>query len=110
MKNKKIIPVLLGADLNCYSVARAFHEAYGVMSEVFGKCNLGTIKYSKFINFHLIDKDITDSALTDKLIDFAKEHAGSSLFLVGCTDDYAEKIILSQEKLSEYYFCPCPAE
>lgn len=91
MKNKKIIPVLLGADLNCYSVARAFHEAYGVMSEVFGKCNLGTIKYSKFINFHLIDKDITDSALTDKLIDFAKEHAGSSLFLVGCTDDYAEK-------------------
>ena len=27
---KQIIPVLLGADLNCYSVARAFHEAFGV--------------------------------------------------------------------------------
>ncbi len=108
LKNKKIIPVLLGADLNCYSVSRAFHEAYGSVSEVFGKCNLGTIKYSKFINFHLIDKDIADSALTDKLIGFAKEHADSSLFLVGCTDDYAEKIILSREKLSEYYFCPCP--
>ncbi len=50
-EQKKIIPVLLGADLNCYSVARAFHEAYGVTSEVFGKCNLGTIKYSKIYKF-----------------------------------------------------------
>ena len=25
-----IIPVFLGADLNCYNFARAFHEAYGV--------------------------------------------------------------------------------
>ena len=27
-----IIPVLLGADLNCYNVARAFHQQYGVIS------------------------------------------------------------------------------
>ena len=29
-----IIPVFLGADLNCYNFARAFHEAYGVESSV----------------------------------------------------------------------------
>ena len=28
----EIIPVFLGADLNCYNFARAFHEAYGVES------------------------------------------------------------------------------
>ena len=32
-----IIPVMLGADLNCYNLARAFHEAYGVKSWCFGR-------------------------------------------------------------------------
>lgn len=100
--------MLLGADLNCYSVARAFFEAYGVISEVFGKDNLGTIRYSKFIRFHLIDKNISDMALVDTLIGFAVKNNDASLFLVGCTDDYAEKIILNKERLSQYYFCPCP--
>ena len=36
-KNVKVTPVLMGADLNCYSVARAFHEAYGVNSYAFGR-------------------------------------------------------------------------
>ena len=47
----KIIPVLLGADLNCYSVARAFHEAYGVCSYAFGKYRTGESTHSKIIKF-----------------------------------------------------------
>ena len=34
---KTITPVIVGADLNCYNVARAFHEAYGVKSHAFGR-------------------------------------------------------------------------
>ena len=30
-------PLLFGGDINVYSVARAFHEAYGVKSIAFGK-------------------------------------------------------------------------
>ena len=36
-REENIIPVLLGADLNCYTVARAFYEAYGAFSYAFGK-------------------------------------------------------------------------
>ena len=36
-----IQPVLIGADMNCYSVARAFHEAYGVTSHAFGRWPMG---------------------------------------------------------------------
>ena len=36
--NEQLIPVLLGADLNCYNVARAFHEAYGVVSYADYEC------------------------------------------------------------------------
>ena len=32
LRGVKITPVLLGADLNCYNVARAFHEAYAMPS------------------------------------------------------------------------------
>ena len=48
---RKIIPVLLGADLNCYSIARAFHEAFGVTSFAFGKYPLGETEYSKIVTF-----------------------------------------------------------
>ena len=30
-------PLLFGGDINVYSVARAFHEAYGVNSGAYGK-------------------------------------------------------------------------
>ena len=52
--NKTITPVLLGADLNCYNVARAFHMQYGVKSYAFGRYAVSATKYSKIINFKSI--------------------------------------------------------
>ena len=46
-----IIPVFLGADLNCYNFARAFHEAYGVESYAYGRYPMAPTKYSKIIHF-----------------------------------------------------------
>jgi D-aspartate ligase len=36
IKELDFIPVLLGSDINTYSMARAFHEAYKVKSKVIG--------------------------------------------------------------------------
>ena len=38
---REFIPVLLGGDINAYSVARAFYEEYQVKSLVFGKYHTG---------------------------------------------------------------------
>ena len=46
MENITIQPVLVGGDINCYSVARAYHEAYGVKSIAFGRYALGATKDS----------------------------------------------------------------
>lgn len=108
MSDNAIIPVLLGADLNCYSVARAFHEAYGVKSYAFGRYTLGATKYSKIIDFTVVEDLCDDRVMLDTLIHFAKAHPDGHRILVGCTDAYADLIIENQSTLREYYFCPCP--
>ena len=46
-KEREFIPVLLGGDINTYSVARAFYEQYQVKSYVFGKYQTGPSFRSK---------------------------------------------------------------
>ncbi len=108
MRNLKIIPVLLGADLNCYSVARAFHEAYGVRSYAFGRYKLGTTEHSKIIRYTSIENIDTKDVLLPVLETFANEHRGALLILVGCTDAYADLIIENKDFLSRFYFCAAP--
>ena len=103
-----IIPVFLGADLNCYNFARAFHEAYGVESYAYGRNPMAPTKYSKII--HLTtepDMDNEDTMLRI-LHEFAAQHKGKRLYLFGCTDDYAAMIIRRKAELTEY-IAPGPA-
>ena len=37
---KEFQPVILGTDINSYGMARAFHEAYGLVSTAFGHYQL----------------------------------------------------------------------
>ncbi len=100
--NEKITPVLLGADLNCYNVARAFHEAYGVVSYAFGRYAVSATKYSRIVKFTAIpDVDNEETALR-VLTDFANEHVGEKLVLFGCTDDYATMISRLRGRLPAY--------
>lgn len=106
--DKSIIPVLLGADLNCYSVARAFHEAYNVPSYAFGKKLLGESAHSKIIKFTSISELSKSDVLCSTLEAFAKNHSRAELYLVPCTDEYALAIAENQEFLKKYYIFLCP--
>ena len=102
-----IIPVLLGADLNCYSMARAFYEAYGVKSFAFAKCNLGAIRFSRFIKFEKIPPLSEKNAVLSILFDFASA-CENKPYIFGCTDEYALFIIENKDILSKFFICPCP--
>ena len=107
--NEQLIPVLLGADLNCYNVARAFHEAYGVISYAFGRYAISATKYSRIIRFTAVP-DMDDEAVCLKtLTDFADAHPAAKLILFACTDDYAAMMIHLKDKLPRY-IAPCPSE
>ena len=102
-----ITPVLLGADLNAYNIARAFHEAYGVVSHAFGRYAVSATKYSTIVDFTSIPDIDSDATMLKTLADFSAAHNGEKLVLFGCTDDYAAMIIRNREKLSDY-ICPYP--
>lgn len=107
--NEQLIPVLLGADLNCYNVARAFHEAYGVISYAFGRYAISATKYSRIIRFTAVP-DMDDEAVCLRtLTEFADAHPTAKLILFACTDDYAAMMIRLKDKLPRY-IAPCPSE
>ena len=107
MEQKKIQPILCGGDLNCYSVARAYHEAYCVTSIAFGRYYLGATNHSKFIDFRETPEITDPTKFVQILLAEADKHDDDEvLILHGCTDEYAELIIDYKEQLQEKYIVP----
>lgn len=104
MQREEIIPVLLGADLNCYSMARAFYEEYGAFSYAFGKSPLGATAHARFIRFTPAPR-LGERAYTLRLLsDFARKmRLRPKPILVPCTDEYAYFLIDCQKLLSRDY-------
>ncbi|MBQ8401847.1 MAG: ATP-grasp domain-containing protein [Clostridia bacterium] len=100
--SKTITPVMLGADLNCYNLARAFHEKYGVKSYAFGRYAIAPTKYSTIIHFTIVPDIDKDEVMLDTLHRFADAHIGDKMVLFGCTDDYAAMIIRNRDELSDF--------
>lgn len=108
MENIIIQPVLVGGDINCYSVARAYHEAYGVKSIAFGRYALGATKDSNIIDFRIDPRITEEEEFIKVLLQTADELAAPNkkLIIHGCTDEYAELIIDHRDVLSEKYIVP----
>ncbi len=103
---KNIQPVLLGADLNCYNVARAFHEEYGVVSKAFGRYAIGATKYTKIIDFTAVDRLDEPDVMIQTLEKLAADNKDKTLILFGCTDDYVLMIAENRERIPSDYIVP----
>ncbi len=106
MTNQDFELVIAGADLNCYNVARAFHEKYGVLANAFGRYEIGCTKHSKIIKFTTVPDFDNPEVFVKTLLDFAESRSGKPLILMGCTDDYAGLIIKCKDKLAGKYIMP----
>ena len=84
--NMNVIPVLIGADQNCYNVARAFHEQYGLVSHAIGRYAIGITQHTSIVKFHAVDNLNTDDTFMMAMDVFAKQHEGATLIALGCTD------------------------
>lgn len=89
---REFIPVLLGGDINVYSVARAFYEQYQVQSVAFGKYHTGPAYRSLLIDYRPNEKIDTEEVFLSTVNAFAHEHADKKIVLMGCGDGYVALI------------------
>ncbi len=106
IENREFIPIILGNDINTYSVARAFYEEYKVKSIVLGKYRSGPSNNSKIIDFYADENmDIQEDFL--KIIDsFSDEFHDKKIILLACGDSYAELIIKNKNNFKDNVIAP----
>ncbi len=101
-----ILPVLLGADLNCYHLARSFHQAYSVRSRVFGRYPLGETSHSKILDFTAVEGLEDSNVLLRTLRQLAASTPDRTRIVLGCTDRYAARLAALRPQLEPDYIVP----
>lgn len=104
MNKIRIKPVLLGADVGIYSIARSFYEEYEVISKIFCKDVLWTINHSKILEYEILDN--YNEVIIDKLIEYGKKNKKVKLILLTTIEKYVDLIVTNKSKLEKYYIIP----
>lgn len=89
---REYVPLLFAGDINVYSVARAFHEKYGVKPYVYGKYPVMPCLNSRIMHYTPNPKADVQEIFMELVTDFAKEHEGEQVLLIGCGDSYVQLI------------------
>lgn len=106
IKEREFQPVLLGSDINTYSMSRAFYEAYGIRSVVIGKAATGPSCNSRIIEFRTVPGLDMRETFLDTVKSLASEFADKKVILLGCGDNYVEQIILNKPQLPSNFIAP----
>ena len=94
--------VLLGGDLNAYSVAISFHAAYNVKSAAFCRYRCGITAASSILDLH-IEPDLLDDAVgTSVLLRYADQFSERP-YLIACGDWYVAFLQRNRDRLQNAY-------
>ena len=83
-------PLLFGGDINVYSVARAFHEAYGIRSVCYGKFASGPAYGSTIIDYRVCPQNEDAATFRENVAKAAQEFADKTVLVIGCGDSYVK--------------------
>ena len=106
MPDLKFQPLLFGGDINVYSVARAFHEAYGVRSVAFGKYPSFPCHGSAIIDYRVCPDNEEEAAFRRNVQAAAEEFSGKKVILLGCGDSYVQLAAHCKDTLPENVIAP----
>ena len=107
LKETEFMPVILGADITAYSLARSYHEEYGIKSLVLSQKQAKIISESKICENRVFPGLENEDVLIRTLVEIGKEFKGKKkLIVMGCGDWYVRLLIENKPTLSEYYIIP----
>jgi D-aspartate ligase len=107
---RRFQPVILGADIGVYALARAFHEEYGARSLVVSLSVLGpvadsTVVENRAVGVHAGPRELL-AALDEVAARFAAEPEPPQLLLLANTDWLVRFLVRHREHLEESYTVP----
>lgn len=106
-EEREFLPVILGADITAYSLARSFHEEYHIKSLVLSMSVGGYIANSDIIENRVFEGLENKEVLVKHLIEIGEEFKGKKkLIVLGCGDWYVRALIESKKELEPYYIVP----
>ena len=106
LKELDFLPVILGGDITTYSLARSFHEEYGIKSIAISTMKNWLNSYSSFID-NIIVKDMnSEDVFLSTLLEVGEKYGRKKLILLACGDWYVRMIIENRDKLEKYYVIP----
>jgi len=106
MNDMPFVPVLLGADINVYSMARAFHEAYGIRTVAFGRYPSGPCHGSSIIDYRISDNNSDPATVLKNVSAVAAEFPDKKVIVLGCGDDYLTAIAANLPLYPENVIAP----
>lgn len=89
---QNFIALLLGADINVYSMARAFHEAYGIKTVAYGMYPSGPCFGSDMIDYRVCEHNDRPEIVLKNVTAVSREFADKKVILLGCGDNYLTAI------------------
>lgn len=102
----RVQPVVLGGDIGAYSLARAFHQAYGVRSVVLSSAATGPVRHSRILDNVVAPGMDDDATAVATLRRVAGAHAGARLLLLGSADRAVRTIVENRAQLEDLYAVP----
>lgn len=94
---REFVPLLLGGDINVYSVARAFYEQYQVKSVAIGKFATGPAFESRIVDYRHDERIDTYDFFLESVRALARERADKKVVLMGCGDSYVALIARAKD-------------
>ena len=99
-------PVVLGGDVGAYSLARTFHEAYGVRPVVVSSVSTGLVRHSRILE-NVVEPGIDDGpTVVRRLRAIAELHPGTTRVLLGSADWLVRTIVENRAQLEDLYTIP----
>lgn len=106
MSETPFVPLLLGADINVYSMARAFHEAYGVKTIAYGMFPSGPCFGSSIIDYRVREDNDSPAVVLKSVEEVAAAFPHKQIVVLGCGDNYLTAIAENIPKFPKNVIAP----
>ncbi|SET32964.1 D-aspartate ligase [Oceanobacillus limi] len=106
IKSQSFVPVIMGADIGAYSIARTFHEAYQVKSISISRGLIGPINHSVLLQNVIEKKMDQDEDLLQCLQRIEQTYPNLPKMLLGSDDWHIEMIVDVKKQLGEGWITP----